>query len=469
LQEEIMRILVIDDDPTIRELLDTGLSIGGHEIVCCETGMAAIQKMMECTFHVILLDVRLPGMDGFQLLRKFRKTDPHIPIIMMTAHSSVEDAVVAMKQGAYHYIKKPFTIDEIELIVERASEYSELKTQNKYLRQEMEQKYNFCNIIGRDSNMCKIFELVRAVAQSRSTVLISGETGTGKELIAKAIHYHSGVANGPFVKINCAALPKELLESELFGYEPGAFTDARKRMLGKFEVAHNGTLLLDEIAEMGVNLQAKLLRVLQEGEFYRVGGNQLVNVQVRIIATTNRDIEKEVINGRFREDLYYRLNIIPINLPSLRERKEDIPLLANYFLKKYSKINQKEEGKLSPEIYQRFIAHPWPGNVRELENCIERAVVVSNGETFSPEDFVLSSPLRVADRDFSSLLAHSTIRDMEKRMIFATLEYFGNNRTKAAQSLGISVRTLRNKLHEYGLERDECEGKVQEEPILVPA
>jgi DNA-binding NtrC family response regulator len=446
-----MNILIVDDDPDIRESLKMGLTMTGHDTVCCENGMIGLEKVEAHNFDVILLDVRLPDLDGFQLLKKFREVDSTVPIIMMTAHSSVESAVEAMKQGAYHYIKKPFTIDEIELLVKRATEYAELKVANRCFQREMEEKYNFLNIVGKNIAIRKLFELVRAIARSRSTVLIRGETGTGKELIAKAIHYQSEFAEGPFVTINCAALPRELLESELFGYEPGAFTDARRRMLGKFEVAHNGTILLDEIAEMDVQLQAKLLRVLQEGEFYRIGGNQLIRVNARVIATTNRDIEEEVRKGRFRDDLYYRLNIIPVVVPPLRERKDDIPLLTEHFVQKYSMINRKHSFSVLNEAYQKLMEHSWPGNVRELENCIERAIVVAKTDMLSPDDFVITPPTKTSRGDMHSLLTTMTIRDMEKKMILTTLKHHDDNRTKSAHSLGISVRTLRNKLNEYSL------------------
>ena len=400
-----------------------------------------------------MLDLRLPDASGLEILKTLKQRDPRVTVIVMTAHSSVETAVEAMQIGAYHYIKKPFNIDELEVHINKALEFHNLVSENEFLRKEIQTKFDFCNIIGKSSVMRDIFEIIETVAASQATILIEGETGTGKELIAKAIHYNSNRKGGPFIKVNCAALPRELLESELFGHEKGAFTGADRRMIGKFELADSGTLLLDEIGEIARPLQAKLLRVLQEREFYRVGGSQVVKTDVRLIVTTNRKLKKAVEDGVFRQDLFYRLNVVPILIPPLKDRSSDIPLLVENFLDKYNRENEKDV-RIDPKVIQFFMNLKWPGNIRELENCVERAVVMSRNDTLTVENFLIQE--EDDEGDNISVKVGSSIKDVEKQLILKTLSECSGNRTRASELLGVSIRTIRNKLKEYKLEGGPC-------------
>jgi len=376
----------------------------------------------------------------------------------MTAYGTVENAVEAMKLGAFDYIMKPFSADEIELVVKKAFEYKKLLIENRMLKTEVAGRYRFQNIIGKSPQLQKVFEMVDMVSDSRSSVFLAGESGTGKELIAKAIHYNSPRKDGPFIKINCAALPEGLVESELFGHEKGAFTGAIRQTRGRFEMADGGTLLLDEISEIPPGLQAKLLRVLQEREFERVGSGQSIQVDVRIISTSNKDVNEEIKKGNFREDLFFRLNVIPVYLAPLRERKEDIPLLAEHFLQKYNQENNKKVQGVSEKVYQLFLNYHWPGNVRELENYMERAVVTTKNKILAPADFPSELFFKKSEYDDSGLKVGCSIADMEKALILKTLEAYAGNKTKAAEVLGVSSRTLRNKLKEYGVKEEKEEG-----------
>jgi DNA-binding NtrC family response regulator len=372
-------------------------------------------------------------------------------VVMITAYGTVKSAVEAMKLGAFDYVMKPFSVDEIELVIERALDHKRLLLENRILRSEVKEKYGFENIVGRASRMEKIFELVRTIGDTKATVMITGESGTGKELIAKAIHYNSARREAPFIRINCAALPEGLVESELFGHEKGSFTGAIRQSRGRFELADRGTLLLDEISEISLHLQGKLLRVLQEREFERVGSGIPIQVDVRIIATSNRNLERLIQDGEFREDLFYRLNVVPIHIPPLRERKEDIPALAQHFLKKYNLENNRQIARISPKVNELFLDYSWPGNVRELENYIERAVVTAKGSVLTPRDFPRELTFGRIRKSSKEAEVGSTIHQAERELILKTLEAQVGNRTKAAEILGISTRTLRNKLREYGL------------------
>jgi len=371
--------------------------------------------------------------------------------VMMTAYGTVQNAVEAMKLGAFDYVMKPFSADEIELVLKRAFDHKQLTLENRRLRSEVIGRYRFDNIVGKSPQMQKIFELVEAVADTKATILITGESGTGKELIAKAIHYNSSRRERPFIRINCAALPEGLVESELFGHEKGSFTGAIRQSRGRFELADKGTLLLDEVSEISLHLQAKLLRVLQEKEFERVGSGIPIQVDVRIIATSNRDLRKLIEKGKFREDLFYRLNVVPIHIPPLRERKEDIPALAQHFLEKYNLENNRQIEGISQKVYEMFMEYSWPGNVRELENYIERAVVTAKGKILTPRDFPKELTLGRIRVPGEEIEVGSTIYEAERKLILKTLRAQGGNRTRTAEVLGISTRTLRNKLHEYGL------------------
>ena len=450
MHSENKKILVIDDEEMIRDLLDESFHKIGYEVDTEMYGKKALKRIEEKKYDLLITDLRLPDLSGMEILSRVKKKYPDLGIIMITAYGSIKNAVRSMKQGAFDYITKPFNLDEMELVVKKFFEYKNLVDENLYLRSELDKKFNFEHIIGNSEPMKRVFECIRMVSKSKATVLIQGASGTGKELVARAIHYNSDRKHGPFITTNCAALPEGLVESELFGHEKGAFTGAYRMTKGRFEMADGGTLLLDEVSEITPGLQAKLLRVIQEREIERVGGGKLIPVDVRIIATTNRDLHQEVENGKFREDLFYRLNVVPIYLPKVIERRDDIPLLVQHFVKSYSAENGHRIKGVSEKAMKMMSQREWPGNVREIENCIERAVVMC-----SPEDdkldvhhFVLDDHLP-NNTQYQRNASAMTIRDVEKSLILTTLNEHDQNRTKTAELLGISVRTLRNKLNEY--------------------
>lgn len=444
------KILVVDDDNLIKDFLKESLSRLNHQVDLASSGDEALDKIKKTEYDIILSDIRMPKMSGMELLKATRKFSPYAKIMLMTAYGTIENAVEAMKLGAFDYIQKPFSVDDIEIKIRKALDYKKLEWENRLLKSEISGKYKFENIVGKSPQMKKIFELVEVVANSRSSVLLTGESGTGKELIAKAIHYNSPRKDGPFVKINCAALPEGLMESELFGHEKGAFTGAIRLTHGRFELADEGTLLLDEISEIPLSLQAKLLRVLQEKEFERVGSGQPIQVDVRLISTTNQNLGELIEKGKFREDLFYRLNVIPIHIPSLREKKEDIIPLAEHFLRKYNLENNRFIKGFSEQVFEMFMEYFWPGNVRELENFIERAVVTAKGKVLVPDDFPKEIFFK---KELNKLGVGNTLEEVEKSLILKTLEACAGNKTKAAEILRISTRTLRNKLSEYGVKR----------------
>jgi len=441
-------ILIADDEPLVQDLLREVLKKAGYQVTLVKDGYSALRKIKERFFDILITDVRMPKLDGLTLLKKVKECSPSTSVIVITAYGSIDNAVEAMKQGACDYLTKPILPDQIKVAIQKVSQYRNLLRENRYLKSEIEHLYKGSQLIGESPSMREVYRMIAKAAPTKSTVLICGETGTGKELVARAIHFTSSRKKRPFIKVNCAALPTELLESELFGYEKGAFTGALEKKEGRFELAHTGTLLLDEISETSPDFQAKLLRVLQEEEFERVGGTKTIKVDVRIIATTNMNPKKAVEEGKMREDLYYRLNVIPIHLPPLRERKEDIPLLIEHFLKKYSSQNGKKIKGVTQECLEVINQYEWPGNVRELENAIQRAVVISEKEYLGPEDLFL----QVEGKSGTSLSSDNlTLEEMEKRLIQHTLQKVGGNRTKAAKALGVSVRTIRNKIKKYHL------------------
>jgi len=443
-----VKILVVDDEAIIRESLRDWLSDVGHQVLIAENGPQALEIIKKEKPGIVIADLVMPGMDGIELMKRTKEISPGIEVIIITAYGSIPTAIAAMREGAYDYLEKPFCPEKAELLIDRLVEHQGLIEENISLHQKLEEPYRFENIIAKSAKMQQVIEVIKIVAKSNATVLIASESGTGKELIARAIHSQSYRKDKPFVAVSCAALPESLLESELFGHEKGAFTGAHAQRKGKFEVANRGTLFLDEIGEMSANIQVHLLRVLEEKEFTRVGGNELIKVDVRVISATNKDIKKAVADGQFREDLYYRLNVVSIELPPLRERKEDIPLLARHFLKKFAVENQKEIAGFSPEANDFLLKYEWPGNVRELENAIERAVILAK-----------NSYIEVADLPQESLtLAHpappvKSLREVEKNHILNILsKTHGNNYSEAARILGISRVTLYNKLKAYGLD-----------------
>lgn len=441
-------ILIVDDEPLIQELLSEVLEKEGYQVTSVSNGYQALKKIHQGYFDVVITDVRMPKIDGITLLKKIKELSPATSVIVITAYGSIDDAVKAMKMGASDYLTKPIIPDQIKITIQKISQYQNLLRENQYLKWEVNSFYSGSELVGKSSAMKEVYSMIAKAAPVKSTVLIYGETGTGKELVARAIHYTGPRKKRPFIKVNCAALPEDLLESELFGYEKGAFTGALERKEGRFELAHTGTILLDEISETSQNFQAKILRVLQEEEFERVGGTKTIKVDVRVIATTNVDPKEAVEKGKLREDLYYRLNVIPIYLPPLRERKEDIPLLVEHFLKKYTPRLGKEIKGVSPECLEAMKEYCWPGNVRELENVIQRAIVISEKEYLEPEDLFLN---KVARSSSFFSLENMTLEEMEKRLIQQTLDRVKGNRTRAAKILGVSVRTIRNKVKKYGL------------------
>jgi two-component system response regulator AtoC len=455
----IEKILIVDDEMLVRNFLAETLQRKGLDVATAENGQKALQHLKEGAFDLVITDMKMPDMTGLDVLKKVKQTSPSTLVIVITAFGSVENAVEAMRLGALNYLIKPFSPDTIEAVIEKAKEHQSLIEENHYLRQQAGggERTPF-QVIGESPAMKKILEDVSRVAKSNAYVFIHGESGTGKEVIAHSIHYQSLRANKPFIKVNCAAVPETLIESEFFGHEKGSFTGASARRLGRFELGNGGTLLLDEITEIPLPLQAKLLRVIQEQEFERVGGSKPVKVDVRLISTSNRDMKEAINQKAIREDLYYRLNVVPIYLPPLRERKEDILPLSEYFLKRICQENHKELKKLTPEAQKKLLDYSWPGNARELANIIERAVVLDNEPWITPQHLYLESetfqPAAAASPlDSSQLPIGITLHELEKRMIIETLHKMDNNRTKTARTLGISIRTLRNKLHEYHIEK----------------
>ncbi|MCY3736039.1 MAG: sigma-54 dependent transcriptional regulator [Gemmatimonadaceae bacterium] len=447
------RILVVDDDSYVRSGTEEILLRKGYEVETSGSASAALQALEGAEYDLMLSDIKMPGMSGLELLEKVVPRWPELTVVLMTAYGAIDDAVRAMRIGAYNYVLKGdgSAPEEMEIVVEQALKVQDTERENRRLRSELSSRYGYGSMIGKSPAMVQVFDLVRTVADSRATVLVTGESGTGKELVARALHYNSPRAGGPFIRLNCAALPRDLMESELFGHEKGAFSGAIRQTRGRFEMAHGGTLLLDEISEIDPALQAKLLRVLQEREFERVGSSETIEVDVRIVATTNRDLAREVEEGNFREDLYYRLNVIEIGLPPLRQRPEDVPALVQSFIERFNKENDKGIEGLEEAALELLGRYHWPGNVRELENYVERAVVVSPGPRLTAADF----PRKLVEGSNGSPgeLASQvglTVHEMERRLIMSTLEALGGKRTEAAAQLGISTRTLRNKLHEYG-------------------
>lgn len=441
-------VLVVDDDHAHRTMLRTLLTGWGYTIVEADDGDTAIKKVHEAPFDLILMDIRMIRVSGLEALHQIKAFNPAIPIIIMTAYSSVETAVEALKKGAYDYLTKPLDFDELRLAMERAANHRQLKEENRLLRESLGTQFDRQNIIGRSDTVVKLLETVVLVAPSDATVLITGESGTGKELIAGAIHFNSPRKEGPFVKINCAAITETLLESELFGHEKGSFTGANRRKEGRFHQADGGSLFLDEVSEMSLAMQAKLLRVLQEREITRVGGEETIKVDVRVITATNKDLMQEIEVGRFREDLFYRLNVVTLNVPPLRERKEDIPLLAQHFLMVFAEKNHKKIKGLTPQAMDRLLKYEWPGNIRELMNAVERGVVLSRSEYLDEHDL----PLITKDEPSGDAIPGDLpLEEVEKATILKTLELTQGNKSEAARRLGITRRTLHKKLRKYGV------------------
>ena len=448
-------ILVVDDDATACAVLAEVLIKAGYTVEMAGGGAEAIEKGQQLPVDLVLTDIQMANMDGMAVLKRFREFSPDTPIILLTAFGTIESAIKAIKSGAYDYISKPFKKDEVLLTIHRALDQRRLLNENMRYRQEFLDRYQFSNIIGSSQAMIEVYKLVARVASGRSTVLLQGESGTGKELIARAIHYNGPRVNAPFVAVNCAALTESLLESELFGHEKGAFTGAVTVKRGFFEEADGGTILLDEVGDMSQALQAKLLRVLQEQEIRRVGGNQSIPVDVRVLTSTHRDLWSMVKQKQFREDLYYRLNVVTITLPPLRERREDIPMLAYHFMQTCAAANQKRVIGISPEAMLVLQQANWPGNVRELAHTIESAVVVTSHEILLPDDLPVTLRKSVPAAPASEFLDLVTLHELEKRYLIRVLDETHGNKTEAARLLGIDRRTLYRMAERFGLDLTE--------------
>lgn len=446
----VPKILIIDDEEHMCWALDRAMRQEGYQTAVAYRGRDGINLVREESPSLVILDLRLPDMDGLEVLKEVKVINPKLPVIMLTAHGTIETAIEAMKIGAADYITKPFDLDELKLVIKQNLLVIQLETEVNFLRSELTGKYG--NIVAQSKIMQEIIALIERVAHSNASVLITGESGTGKEVAAVAIHQNSPRQNKPFIPVNCAALPEQLLESELFGHERGAFTGATARKLGRFELADNGTIFLDEIAEMSLNMQAKLLRVLQEKTFERVGGTETLSVDVRVIAATNRQLDDAIKKGLFREDLFYRLNVIHIHLPPLRERREDIPLLAKHFIQKYGTTYHVE--KISPEAMELLCSYHWPGNVRELQNVIERSAIICRGSEIRPEH--LPRELYVPQQSSGDVVIDFpdggiSLEELEKELILKALEKSGGNQTKAAQLLGITRSALLYRSQKYDI------------------
>jgi two-component system NtrC family response regulator len=450
-----MRLLVVEDEKAQREMLEGFLIREGFSVVAVDRGRKALETLRREVFDLVLLDYKMPQMNGLEILRGIRSMNPELMVIMVTAYGTIETAVQSMKEGAADYLTKPIDLDELLILIERVAEKITLRRENEELRERLHEKYQFDQIVYASGAMQEVLNLTGRVAKSEATVLIRGESGTGKELIANVIHHASPRARQPLIKVNCTALPENLLESELFGHERGAFTGAVQRRIGRFEQAHLGSIFLDEIGDLSPSLQMKLLRVLQEREFERLGSNQTIKVDVRVIAATNRNLEDTLQAGVFREDLYYRLNVVAVLIPPLRERREDIAPLIDHFLKKYSERNRRTTPRVSKEARDLLLRYDYPGNVRELENIIERSIVLTRRETITVNDL----PFQVRDAADEAKLhpgvegtpLNVRLSQIERDLITQALEKHRGVQTRAAQSLGLSERVLRYKIRKYGL------------------
>ena len=454
------RVLIVDDEESFRHMLSVILIKEGYEVEAASTGEEGLQRAAASPFDQILCDIRMPHMDGLEFLREIKKTGAEASIIMMSAYGTMDTAIEAIKLGAYDYISKPFKPDEIVLTLRKAEEREQLRKENQLLRKEVGKEYSFENIVSKNEEMQKIFDVIKKVSQYKSTVLITGESGTGKELVARALHYNSDRSQNPFIAVNCGAIPENLLESELFGHAKGAFTDAIRTKKGLFEEADSGTLFLDEIGELPGQLQVKLLRVLQDGEIRRIGESKPIQIDVRIVAATVKDLSKEVNEGRFREDLFYRLNVLPIHIPPLRERKEDIPLLIRHFIGKYNQAMNKNVADVDLKAMDTLMNYKWYGNVRELENTIERAIVLSEKSNIDLENlpieiqnFKEEFQQEVLSEDEYSIKKAS--KSLEISLIKRALKKTKGNHTHAAKLLEISHRALLYKIKEYEIVENE--------------
>lgn len=470
------KILVVDDEESIREFFQIMLKREGYEVLCASQGAEALTLLKRHQVDLVISDIQMPEMSGMELLAQVKEIDPEIPMIMITAFGSTETAVEAMKLGAYDYLQKPFKLDEVKIIIRQALEKRSLSQENVQLKKELNSRYSFENIIGSAPPMLRIYDMIKRIANTRSSVLITGESGTGKELIARAIHYNGALKDKPFVTINCGAIPENLMESEMFGHKKGSFTGAIADKKGLFEVANTGTIFLDEVGELPLSMQVKLLRVIQEGTFKRVGGTDDIHVDVRIISATNRNLETEVKSGHFREDLYYRLNVIQLGCPPLRERREDTPMLANYFLEKFSALLGVKVKKISNEAMELLKRYHYPGNVRELENIIERTVALEPGNVILPE----SLPRHLMDNQSQSgqldankieidaergIFLEQLVGEFEKTLLTKALQQAGGIKKRAAKLLNISFRSMRYRVDKYELSNLSVDDDEEETEI----
>lgn len=455
------KILIVDDEKNIRDGLSASLEIDGFDTLTAEDGKDALNKITKETVDLVISDLKMPKMSGSELLKSIAAKYPTIPVIMLTGHGTVENAVVAMRDGAYDFITKPVNLDHLTLLVNRALSKRQLVDEHQHLKEEIkkiESKTKISKLIGKSSAMNKLQELINQVADSKASVIITGESGVGKEVVANAIHELSSRSERPMINVHCAALSESLLESELFGHEKGAFTGANTQKKGRFELADTGTIFLDEIGEINPSTQIKLLRVLQERSFERVGGEDVLEVDVRVITATNKDLKEEIEKGDFREDLYYRLNVVNIHIPPLRERKEDIPLLVNAFIDEFAQENGKKISGLDPKALRRLTSYSWPGNIRELRNSVESAVVFAKSDIITVDDLP-PSILNSSDLESIVIPLGSTLADAEKIIISETLRAEKSNKSKTSEILGIGRKTLHRKIHDYGLEDEFLNSK----------
>jgi putative PEP-CTERM system response regulator len=448
-------ILVIEDKDSMQKMLTATLESEGYEVESASDGSTGVEKARDKRYDIVLTDLKLPKVDGLGVLSEVKEIDPDTSVIMMTAYGTIENAVQAMKMGAFDFLTKPFDTDHLSVIIKRALETRRLMAENTLLREELGHNLGFNEIIGVSEKIKEVSELVQKVAKSDTTVLFLGESGTGKELFARAIHHLSNRSEAPYVTINCAAIPRELLENELFGSERGAFTGSVARKMGKFEIANGGSIFLDEVGDLDIALQAKLLRVLQEKTFERLGGNKVISVDVRVIAASNTNLKESIVKKQFREDLYYRLSVFPITIPPLRERREDIPHLANYFVEKYCKEMNKKSKKFSQDALNLLDKYSWPGNVRELENTIERSIILCGGKTITPEHLAIRIPsvaeIRLREGAGLKEVGAYAQAEAEKGLIKRVLSQTHGNKRKAAEILKVDYTTLFEKLKKYGL------------------